>query len=688
MKLRVSKTDSNINFSSNVYTVKGPIFIDAFFVGKVSDYSRLKSLKNKYFNYPACTMLTPLQEQIINEGAICTLANNDPCWGIEKFNGEYLWACKCVNIDCASFQNCRPVFNDDEFYTFSPELNDNFKDYTYHSIGAEYEHYNEIINATDFNLNNLYDSTISNIIDDEEHELNTNSINVFEVTELDECGIMQDIAYKDEYELTDGSEEYNEDIDENYIEALFLPSELISSRLVEANEEPENVFSNFEQVEQEEIIQFSYNQNLFVDAGPGTGKTYTLIEKINYLVCKENIDPESIQILSFTNAAVTEIKNRLNGFIKAGGDRGLRNVDVRTFHSMAWWLLGMANELLTDQGWKKIELNPREMDYDKSILLAAELIKKYPDIVSGWNHFIVDEVQDLTGGKAIFVLEIIEACMQKGCGFSIFGDSCQAIYDYVKKDDNNVITSDEFYKMLYKKVYGCGRFARLDKNHRQTDKLINLTKDFRMAILDQIPLLMSDTVKNMHRQINKLDKTALLLEKQDVYKLSDGKSLCFLCRSNGQTLRLSTLLRKRQIQHVLNAYETRENLAPWIAQVFIDYSDKQIRFDKFSEIIAKKNVVIEGYTAKEIWERIKSILHSQSEIVDIDELLEAIRTSRIDDILFRVVPSCNVIVSNIHRSKGREYDRVVLDDSFISGLESTRYTMMAARRLSKKKSLS
>lgn len=49
-----------------------------------------------------------------------------------------------------------------------------------------------------------------------------------------------------------------------------------------------------------------------VIAGAGAGKTTTIAAKVRYLVDKKNVDPKQILIISFTNKAVEELRNRIN----------------------------------------------------------------------------------------------------------------------------------------------------------------------------------------------------------------------------------------------------------------------------------------------------------------------------------------------------------------------------------------
>ena len=49
---------------------------------------------------------------------------------------------------------------------------------------------------------------------------------------------------------------------------------------------------------------------LLIIAGPGTGKTFTVVERIKYML-SQNIMPESILCLTYSEAAAAEMKTRL-----------------------------------------------------------------------------------------------------------------------------------------------------------------------------------------------------------------------------------------------------------------------------------------------------------------------------------------------------------------------------------------
>ena len=70
---------------------------------------------------------------------------------------------------------------------------------------------------------------------------------------------------------------------------------------------------------------------MMVLAGPGTGKTHMLAARIGNILLKEQVEPRNILCLTFTNAGVKAMRDRLVRFIGAAGSR----VAVHTFHDFA-----------------------------------------------------------------------------------------------------------------------------------------------------------------------------------------------------------------------------------------------------------------------------------------------------------------------------------------------------------------
>lgn len=83
--------------------------------------------------------------------------------------------------------------------------------------------------------------------------------------------------------------------------------------------------------EQREVV-LSDEDHTLVIAGAGAGKTTTIAAKVRYLVDIQKIDPEQILIISFTNKAVEELRERINGALKIP-------CPVSTFHSVGYTIL-------------------------------------------------------------------------------------------------------------------------------------------------------------------------------------------------------------------------------------------------------------------------------------------------------------------------------------------------------------
>lgn len=73
---------------------------------------------------------------------------------------------------------------------------------------------------------------------------------------------------------------------------------------------------------------------MLVQAGPGSGKTFVIAERIRYLIEEKNVAPEHILTITFTKAAAEEMKNRCRKRCPRA-DRAV----FGTFHSVFYHIL-------------------------------------------------------------------------------------------------------------------------------------------------------------------------------------------------------------------------------------------------------------------------------------------------------------------------------------------------------------
>ena len=79
---------------------------------------------------------------------------------------------------------------------------------------------------------------------------------------------------------------------------------------------------------------------LLIIAGPGSGKTFTLVERVVYLITERQVTPESLFVATFTDKAAAELQSRIANRLNALGIRfNLNEMYLGTFHAICLrWL--------------------------------------------------------------------------------------------------------------------------------------------------------------------------------------------------------------------------------------------------------------------------------------------------------------------------------------------------------------
>ena len=93
--------------------------------------------------------------------------------------------------------------------------------------------------------------------------------------------------------------------------------------------------------DQQQAIINSDAYPMRVLAGAGTGKTFTMVRKIEHLIDDEGVSPDRILALTFTNNAAGSMREKLNAKLGTAG----YDIDAYTYHSIC-------NELLTDYAYE------------------------------------------------------------------------------------------------------------------------------------------------------------------------------------------------------------------------------------------------------------------------------------------------------------------------------------------------
>lgn len=82
---------------------------------------------------------------------------------------------------------------------------------------------------------------------------------------------------------------------------------------------------------------------MLVLAGPGSGKTATLVERTKNLITKHGVSPSNILVITFTKAAANEMKLRFEQeMIQENSEQGVPRVTFGTFHAIFFMVLKLA----------------------------------------------------------------------------------------------------------------------------------------------------------------------------------------------------------------------------------------------------------------------------------------------------------------------------------------------------------
>ena len=138
--------------------------------------------------------------------------------------------------------------------------------------------------------------------------------------------------------------------------------------------------------EQKKVIQAPIDRKIIVNAPPGTGKTYTVSKKIEYIVQNDIVPLEQVLVICFSRSALREIKERITI-----PEIQKRKLTIRTIDSFCSWVI----KEIEEEKYKKIF---NETTYEKRIEYVLKLLKSNMDLqnsIKNLKHIIIDEVQDI-----------------------------------------------------------------------------------------------------------------------------------------------------------------------------------------------------------------------------------------------------------------------------------------------------
>ena len=106
-------------------------------------------------------------------------------------------------------------------------------------------------------------------------------------------------------------------------------------------------------------------ENTLVVAGAGSGKTFTILNKIKYLLDNNIYKENELLVISFTNESVNDLKRKID-----------YNLDIMTFHKLAITLINNPDMKISNEYYLKYIINEYFNSYGKYNKKQNKLIKR------------------------------------------------------------------------------------------------------------------------------------------------------------------------------------------------------------------------------------------------------------------------------------------------------------------------
>lgn len=114
---------------------------------------------------------------------------------------------------------------------------------------------------------------------------------------------------------------------------------------------------------QQKVVEYNGNKPLLVEAGPGSGKTRVIIERVKFLINELKVNPSSLLVITFTRKAANELKDRLSEDIPKNI---INEMQISTIHSFCLDFLkkrGNVTNLIDDDSGEKRRLFIQKYKY-------------------------------------------------------------------------------------------------------------------------------------------------------------------------------------------------------------------------------------------------------------------------------------------------------------------------------------
>ena len=392
---------------------------------------------------------------------------------------------------------------------------------------------------------------------------------------------------------------------------------------------------------QRAIIEDDQSKYITVLAGPGSGKTRVLVHKLASLMQLEDVKSEQMLMLTFSRAAATEFKLRLTKMMGPAANW----VEIKTFHSYSFDLLGKIGNL---------------NESEDIVRQAATLIEEggvEPGRITK-TVLVIDEAQDMDENEFALVRALIS--QNEDMRVIAVGDDDQCIFEFRN--------SDPKYMRLLIEEYGAKQYDLLE-NYRSDAMIVRFANAFAKKIGGRLktnsirPVTYEEGLVRMVRHDNQPEGFEAAIA-DEVARQDLTQTIGVLTTTNEEALCILGLLQERNIPAKLIQTIDHFHLSD-LAE--IRYFQKQIDSDSETKVVSRESWesgldnLETAYGRSQALPLARKILETfamTNETLYNGDLEEFLDESKPED--FINPEKGTVLVSTIHKAKGREFDCVYL----------------------------
>jgi ATP-dependent DNA helicase RecQ len=391
---------------------------------------------------------------------------------------------------------------------------------------------------------------------------------------------------------------------------------------------------------QRRIIDDKNSKYMVIAAGPGSGKTKILVHKLASLLLMEDVKHEQLLMVTFSRSAATEFKKRLIALI----GNAANFIEIKTFHSYCFDILGKVGTIeksstILETAVAKIKNNEVEPSrITKSVL-------------------VIDEAQDMDLAE----FELIRALMEKNESMRVIavGDDDQNIYGWRGADSK--------YLLSFVTQHNATKYE-LITNYRSKSNLVSFSNQFLKLIknrLKEIPIEAHQNENGRIKVVRYKNRNLVIPIINDILSSELTGTTAVLAKTNEEAFQLTGLLNKHgtkakliqsddtfslynlaEIRYFLDALQLTDNTYLIDSDVWNDARRSTIERFKASTKLEIFVHLIKDFEATNPKRKFRS------------DLNVFIRESKLED--FIASTSEVIVVSTIHKAKGKEFENVFL----------------------------